>query len=152
MMHKADGAIASFIHNETLEANLARAEQLVWQHADHVEAFRRMINQAKATPVTYEKVLEAAAVVIADLQPNIAKDEDKLKEELNTVHSLFHTGIACEGKTAFDGINAITEWIDHQRGRIHRWRSQDRRFVDLLQGDIPKAKRKARDVLLRTTV
>lgn len=56
---------------------------------------------------------------------------DSVTEKVQEMVELFKTGRGCEGKTAFDAVNAVTDWVDHHREYRDTEGADERRFLDI---------------------
>lgn len=63
-----------------------------------------------------------------------------------TIVALFERGVGNEGKTRWDGLNAVTEFVDHERST----RGDNGRLETVLFGSGAKLKQRATNLLLET--
>jgi phage/plasmid-like protein (TIGR03299 family) len=74
-----------------------------------------------------------------------------LRKKADELLSLFVRGIGNEGRTLWDGLNSVTEFIDHQRGRSAAFRAKQRSLGldSALFGDGERKKQRAVELLIR---
>jgi phage/plasmid-like protein (TIGR03299 family) len=74
-----------------------------------------------------------------------------LRRKGDELLALFTGGLGNEGRTLWDGLNSVTEFIDHQRGRSEAFRAKQRSLGldSALFGDGERKKQRAVELLLR---
>jgi phage/plasmid-like protein (TIGR03299 family) len=75
-------------------------------------------------------------------------EEDKISagdsDKVDAMVQLFHSGRGNEGKSMFDAINAVTDWVDHSKEYRQTATADERRFMDTtMDGNGLSMKRKA---------
>jgi phage/plasmid-like protein (TIGR03299 family) len=135
-------AVEAFTEQQQAMQDLANAP---FQRADFVGLACQLL--------TGEDDLEKAKELVAKSQDRSRSMYTRKGGELVT---LFEHGTGNAGADKYDALNAITEWVDHQRGRIQDWRKQadrlraDEKALDsALWGSGAKLKRKALQLLTR---
>jgi hypothetical protein len=67
----------------------------------------------------------------------------RILNQIQRVTELFETGIGNKGQTAWDAYNAVTQWLNYERGN-----SVDTRLNSLWFGDSAKLSKRALDCAL----
>lgn len=147
--------------NNTLTAAEAVRSSLFTTHYGDVERrVQRAIealgwaNEAtKATFAIYEALantsctVDRAAKVFRGLFPAQVEGEEadpSVNEKVEAMVNLFRTGAGNTGKTAFDVVNAVTDFVDHKKTYREDAGADERRFFDVaLDGQGSVMKRKA---------
>lgn len=96
--------------------------------------------------MTGQETAEAGVKAVSEAEGRKLAEVEKVGEALT---HLFQHGAGNRGRNRWDAYNAVTEFLDHQRGRIRKWRSLDARFGSLSGGDAEKKKRRAHRLLAR---
>lgn len=130
--------------NNTLRAAEARASLLSVKHTRNVmervnEAAKLLGWANDATDATFAiyKALaatklkaDAANELFKELIPGADdKDNTKAGEKVDKLMWLFRNGPGVEGKTVFDALNAVTDFVDHHRDFRTKEGNAERRFL-----------------------
>lgn len=95
---------------------------------------------------------DAATKVIQD---STGQTRSNFEEKGSTLLHLFSHGIASQGRDRLDALDAVTEFIDHQRNRARNWRAKatrlqvDKALDSMTFGSGAKLKARAFDLLTR---
>jgi len=77
--------------------------------------------------LTGEDVIEAAVEVVRKSEGRSRAQYERKGAELV---QLFNSGLGNHGRSRYDALNALTEYVDHQRGRGQDWREMDAERLD----------------------
>jgi phage/plasmid-like protein (TIGR03299 family) len=99
----------------------------------------------------YEQVIDAMPRV--ERQRNVPTPQDIVAEQSGQIQDLFLHGKGNNGATKYDGLNGLTEWLDHQRDRYKRAKDtntwQQKRFVDTFSGENARLRNRGLNLLKR---
>lgn len=130
--------------NNTLRAAEARASLLSVKHTRNVlervnEAAKLLGWANDATDATFAiyKALAAtklkadkAAALFTEVIPGADElDNEKAAEKVAKLMHLFRHGPGVEGRTVFDAVNAVTDFVDHHRSFKTKTGNAERRFL-----------------------
>jgi phage/plasmid-like protein (TIGR03299 family) len=122
-----------------------------------VDEAQRVLGIVKAHGKAMKKTLEALAkrkmdadaanLFLASLVPGESKQAENMRE---SIFSLYRNGKGNEGKSAYDMLNGITEYVDHGRtSRVHGDKNPaEVRFESVLLGSGDRMKANALDMLM----
>jgi phage/plasmid-like protein (TIGR03299 family) len=138
-----DGALANFSvrHTASAERRMELGAGLLQSVALDAARFQETAQALADTPMGRAEFLRFAAQVFTgrDSEQEAAEVFNRadgrsrtiLENKLEAADSLFTRGIGNLGRDRYDALNAITEFIDHQRGRAANWaRTASRLQVD----------------------
>lgn len=139
----------------TLSLAESQAQSLFVTHTKHIKqridaAVQTLgwANEAtKATFAIYDALATCriGADRAVDFFASLLPSEDEMPTApavVGQMYELFRSGAGNEGKTAFDALNAVTDWVDHKRQ--FRDDTQERRFLYAsLGGEGDRMKRQA---------
>jgi len=129
-------------HSKNVEVRIKEAIELLgWANEATDSTFKLYETLASA------RIQEEAAIKTFEalIEEDLGYSPDggtyvKVKDDLV---DLFRNGAGNSGETAFDGLNAVTDWVDHQRNFREGADIDDRRFTYSLMGPGAIIKRKA---------
>jgi phage/plasmid-like protein (TIGR03299 family) len=125
-------------HTASLGAKLERAREALVGAVEHTRQLAELgteLDRQRMSADTFARF--ALALVLNVDADNEREAEDLVREQLDdaseriksrtenavaALYSCFAGGIGNGGSTRWDALNAVTEWIDHQRGRASKGR------------------------------
>ncbi len=139
-------------HTKNADTKIQEAARLVLGLQDdavaEIAAFQAMA-QSRMTRAEFhafaETLLASIRGEITDVEEQ-AKAKARRDREIEELETLFSGGTGTHGETLYDGFNAVTEWIDHQKNRKGDIRYD---FDSTAFGAANKMKGKARRLLTR---
>jgi len=146
----ASGRVAiKHVGNATGKTHQAYAQLLNITEAAQAEAalFQRMAQE----PMTPSAFRGFAARLLEEAKGKAEEREaqEKREREVCELERLFVRGQGNTGSSLWDGYNAVTDWIDHQRARKGSRRSAAALFESANYGGGERVKRTARAMLTR---
>ena len=135
---RADSAL--FItHTSNVKARLDSAIKLLKWGNDSLDATFAIYRALESAKVS----ADAAVQFFADLLPN-AEVQPSAPRIVGEMFNLFRHGAGNEGTTAFDLVNAVTDWVDHSKSYRDDANAGERRFLNsTMSGDGDRMKRSA---------
>lgn len=130
-------------HTKTYQNKVEEAQRVLGIVKSHSKNMKEMLEKMAQKKVD----ADSANAFLASLVPEESKQAEKARESM---FSLFRNGKGNEGKSAYDLLNGVTEFIDHQRtSRIHGDKNRaEVRFESVLLGSGDRIKGKAFDMLV----
>lgn len=147
---EASGMVrTSHVGNATERMREAYRQLLAVTEAAQIEAasFQRMA-AGPMTPATFR----GFAAGLLDKVRGELTDDGKLaarERELRELEDLFLGGAGNTGSSLWDGYNAVTEWVDHQKARAGKVRNAAKAFESAQYGTGQRVKAAARAMLTR---
>ena len=133
-------------HTACAGAKLREATQALGYAIDYFTAYGELANELAATPMNREEYLrtlvtplltgkddpaEAAEVASKVMAPeNKGRAQTNHLNKVNELLAYFSAGKGNHGEDRFDALNAVTEFIDSQRGRIGRYKAAEARLME----------------------
>ena len=112
-------------HAKGVEARLATAiETLGWANEASRATFA-IYEALAAAKITADKVAQGFGKVIAGEAGALTAPQQNTRDEMM---ALYRVGSGNCGATAFDFLNAVTDWVDHKRNFRERGNVPERRF------------------------
>lgn len=111
-------ALVSVRHTRNAPDKLAEAHRILKLADKHQQAFRKALGKLAAEPMSERQ----GRNFLGKLFPDESDEESETKREKRSdrVFELFRSGTGNEGKTRYDMLNGVTEFVDHKREqRIH---------------------------------
>jgi len=125
-------------HTASLDAKLERAREALVGAVEHTRQLAELGQDLDKQRMGAETFARFALALVLNVDADSERAaEDRVREQLddaseriksrteNAVSALygcFANGIGNGGATRWDALNAVTEWIDHQRGRASKGR------------------------------
>lgn len=118
-------------HTASAESELAQAAQALGYASEYFSAYGELAQNLANTPMSREKFTSFAAQLLTGLDDEraalekVAEAKGRSETMLNTAAgaliSNFERGQGNRGQDRFDALQAVTEYVDHQRGRMGRY-------------------------------
>jgi hypothetical protein len=96
--------------------------------------------------ITGKDDVEEALEVVKKAEGRKLTEIEKTGEVLT---DLFQNGRGNQGNSRLDALASITEFLDHQRQRVRKWKSSEAKLSSLGWGDSAKKKKRAVRLLTR---
>lgn len=123
----------SIRHTASASAQLTEAARALGYATEYFTEYAETAQTLADTPMSRENFGTFAAQLLTGLDdPKEAlekvaaadgRSETRLNNQFDALETLFHRGKGNTGADRFDALNAVTEYIDHQRGRLSSARS-----------------------------
>lgn len=120
-------------HTASAESQLAQAAQALGYAAEYFDAYGRLAQDLADTPMdrsafttfcaqllTGQDDPKAALEKVAEAEGK-KRSETMLNNAFDALLGSFERGKGNAGADRFDALNAVTEYVDHQRGRMGRY-------------------------------
>lgn len=122
---------------------LQRAIEVIGWATEATNATFSIYSALQKTPCTRDQAVKVFTGLFK-MDEVLKRYSDSDSEKIEGMLHLFKEGAGCEGKTAFDVVNAVTDWVDHQKSYREDSETAERRFMDIsVEGDGVHLKRKA---------
>jgi phage/plasmid-like protein (TIGR03299 family) len=112
------------------------------------EAFQALAR----SPMTAAQFRSFAEELVGDTRAEITDPTERLRSrrerEVAELCRAFQSGQGNTGETAWDGYNGVTEWLDHQRGRLRTAAAFAKRWESCFGGNGQRIKARALEKLL----
>lgn len=135
---RADSALF-LTHTAGIKDRLDSAIKLLKWGNDSLDATFAIYRALAAAKVNADQAVEFFASLLppVEVQPSAPR-------VVGEMFNLFRHGAGNEGKTAFDAVNAVTDWVDHSKGYRDDAGAGERRFLNsTMSGDGDRLKRAA---------
>lgn len=126
-------------HTRGIKNRLDSAIKLLSWSNDALESTFAIYQALEAVAINADQAVQ----FFTDLLPSadVQKSSPRIAGEML---ELFRHGAGNEGKTAFDALNAVTDWVDHSKGFRDNDGAGERRFLDsTMSGGGDRLKRSA---------
>jgi phage/plasmid-like protein (TIGR03299 family) len=142
-------------HTPTWEANLGQAEEAFQASIESANTFIVNANKLAKLPMRKKEAEQFAKEFVRDFKVDKKKETDRsdrsktiLDNRVDNVMTLFSEGMGNSGRTRYDMLNAVTEYLDHHTGRKDvKWAPS--KFLSNLQGNQGSTKRRVVAELLK---
>jgi phage/plasmid-like protein (TIGR03299 family) len=125
-------------HTASLGAKLERAREALVGAVEHTRQLAELGQELDRQRMSAETFARFALALVLNVDADSEREaDDKVRAELDgaseriksrtenavaALYGCFAEGIGNGGSTRWDALNAVTEWIDHQRGRASKGR------------------------------
>lgn len=120
-------------HTASAESQLAQAAQALGYAAEYFDAYGDLAQNLADTPMNRESFVTFAAQLLTGKDDERAaleavaatagktRSEAMMNTAIEALVGSFERGKGNAGADRFDALNAVTEYVDHQRGRMGRY-------------------------------
>lgn len=125
-------------HTASAESQLKQAAAALGYAGEYFAAYQETAQELANTPMPREKFSAFVAQLLTGLDDERAamakvaeakgRSETIINNTADALISNFQRGKGNMGADAFDALNAVTEYVDHQRGRMGKYRDQAQRL------------------------
>lgn len=125
------GETYSVRHTSSAQAQLAAAADALGLAHEQFSAYAEMAQEMAETPMNRKQFTAFAAQLLTGKDDEQAaleavseakgRSEARLNSTFEALLSSFERGKGNRGEDRFDALNSVTEFIDHQRGRMTRY-------------------------------
>jgi phage/plasmid-like protein (TIGR03299 family) len=133
-----NGAFFSVRHTASAQQRLDEGARMLENFEVEMHEFERVARDLANTPMNRSDFVTFAAQLLTkkddadEALELVGRSEGKsakqFRERGQTLLGLFERGIGNRGADRFDALNSVTEFVDHQRGRIASWKSRASRL------------------------
>lgn len=149
-MERGGRNAAGVRHTSNWEENLALAHKAFVGSIDSSRNFMSSAQRLADLPMTNGEAKKFATRFVAGFKEDVKdvkngkKQSDRSKTIMENraehVLSLFEEGVGNSGKTRYDMMNAVTEYLDHHVNRAKTSKAISNRFISNLSGNQARAK------------
>lgn len=125
-------------HTASAEERMAEGARLLRHFSAAALEFEHTARDLAAAPMDRQSFVGFAARLLTgkddeqEALETVGRSEGRTKQTLERkgqeLLGLFEHGIGNLGRDRFDALNAVTEFVDHQRGRVQSWRERASRL------------------------
>jgi len=133
------GAEFTASHTGGVEARATEAATLLGLAAEVIPAQTEMLQRLSDSPMTADQMAAFGAQLLtgkddvmeaAEAYAAVSKrSKTTLDRKIDELLGAFKHGLGNKGDSKLDGLNAVTEYIDHQRNRATSWKTLDDRML-----------------------
>lgn len=102
-------------HTRTYKSKIEEAQRVLGLASGYFSDLKGLLEKLSAAKFSKDKMASFSRDLFA---PELAKKDEiptRTQNNIDTLVSLFDRGTGNEGKTRFDALNAVTEFVDHKR-------------------------------------
>ncbi len=132
----------SILHRGNYKQRVHEAQRALKVVHGYFDDLETLIQQFAAEPMTTTDMRSFTEKLLPIPQSEKSPRTEKARSE---IVSLFREGTGNKGRTRWDAMNAVTEWVDHRRnyGRTQLGAADETRFASTLFGSGAELKAKA---------
>jgi phage/plasmid-like protein (TIGR03299 family) len=132
----------SILHRANYKDRVAEAQRALKVSYGYFDQLSVLISQLAKAPFAKSEMRGFTEKLLPIAEGDRAPRTEKAREEINT---LFRRGIGNHGKTKWDALNAVTEFVDHHRtyGKTQHGTQAETRFASTLLGSGAEIKQRA---------
>jgi len=134
-------------HTKNVAVRLQDAIELLGWANDATDATFAIYEALAKAPIHVDYLVKNIYTPIVEKHCGWKEDSDRIPEAVDQMVYLFRNGKGNEGKTAFDALNGLTDWVDHQRAFAESDSMQEVKFLYTTQGHGATIKRQGAKVL-----
>jgi hypothetical protein len=159
---RAAGGLVKIKNTSNWEVRMEAAEQVLGMAREQEQEFLDLFNQLAQEPMTLEEFNVFTAQILSgedDVENaakfiRVAKDADgrkwaRLQREADQLIETFQSGSGNRGEDRADALNAVTDFLDHQKTRIKTFQQKQSAFKTNLYGGRHETKHRALKLLTR---
>jgi len=133
-------------HSKNVQQNLNRAIGLLGWANDATDATFAIYDALAATAMNVDRVLPVYQRLVTE-HLGFKEDSPRIGETVDEMIDLFRSGAGNEGRTAFDALTGVTDWVDHHRKYNKGDDVEERRFLYSTLGGGAEIKKAAMKLL-----